>query len=82
MVYNQPPEHARKSKTKAIVIIQRTNKTTMTTEPTEHGASEWVNDFVLVLETDNTVGSTISKIQPITTSNLSATTKPKGHMDN
>ena len=51
----QPPEYAQDSKTKAKVILKRTNTRTMTTESTEHWLSKWVKDDVL--EIYNTVPS-------------------------
>ena len=72
------PEHAPNGNTKAKVIIKWTN--TRTTEQTEHWLSEWVNDGAV--GTYNTVRRTISRTQPITTSDPSATAKPKGHIDN
>ena len=65
-IQSQTSEHAQNSKTKANVIIKWTNTRTRTTEPMEHWLSKWIKDDVL--ETYNTVRSTISKTQPITTS--------------
>ena len=62
-IQSKTPQHANNSKTKAKVIIKRTNTRTRTTgtEPMEHWPSKWVNDYVL-----ETYNGTRYHIQDIT----------------
>ena len=72
VVYDHRPQNVHKT---AKVTTKRTNTRTMTTEQTEHWLLKCINDDVL--ETYNTVRGTLSKTQPITASDQSATAKPK-----
>ena len=80
MVYNHKPKKFHQTE-KSRKLNYKTDKyKTRTTEPTDHWLSKWVKDYVL--ETYNTIRGTITKTQPITTSDPSATAKPQRQIDN